>query len=63
MSARASADARVATASVREVRTVASSALRAVKAAVSARAFAAVVAGHMSSASVTDKISTGTQVC
>ena len=58
MSARASADARVAAASVRELRTVASSALRAVRAAASARAFAAVVAGDMSLAGVTDKLST-----
>ena len=45
ISARASADARVTAASLNEVRTVASSALRAVKAAASAKAFAAVVAG------------------
>lgn len=44
MSARASADARVAAASVNEVRTVASSALRAVKAVASAMAFADVTA-------------------
>lgn len=47
MSARASADARVAAASLNELRTVANSALRAVKAAASARAFAAVAAGHV----------------